>query len=207
MTFFPKAMLFSEPTEMSCPQHGTSAWLCISARRRLSTRDLEPTLGPKPGDHLLSQQKGSLHHLPLQTPPSLVDPALGSMLTPHPALRQPQVQLARMLSSQQCQALLLWSPWPGGFSPNTLLGLAPAHVPHHPSSFLPLHRYVQLQSWTLTGVTGENWLEHFCQEAYVRFVVRNPQLSDETSHFLSALSLCSTVCARGAGLSRPTHQR
>lgn len=83
-------------------------------------------------------------------------------------------------------------------------------------SFLPLHGYVQLQHRTLTGVTGEKWLGHVYWEGYVRFVVRNPQLSDETFYWHSAFvpgvivigllwlgSLSLTFSSRILGLSGP----
>ena len=135
MTSFPKAVSFSELMETSCPQHGTSAWLCISAHWRPSTRDLDPTLSPKPSNHLLSQWKGRLHRLPPQIPPSLAEPALGSVPTPRPAVGQPWVWLAWVLGSRQCQALLLQSPRLrfGWLLTSTLLALAPACVPHRPS--------------------------------------------------------------------------
>lgn len=54
LTCFSKAMSIAELMEMSCPQHGTSAWAYTSASWRLNTGDLDTTLSPKSSDYLFS---------------------------------------------------------------------------------------------------------------------------------------------------------
>lgn len=148
------------------------------------------------------------------TVPGRGSPGEGSALTPTPcpAVGQPRIWLALTLDLAVPSALAA--------VPSAMVQMAPHRhspcigscpCPSSPfapqGSFLPLRGYMQLQHRTLTGATGEKCLGRVYWEVYVTFVIRNSQLSDETSHFFLALSLCFTLCAHRAGLSRPMCQR